>query len=87
MKYLKEMYYSFIYGYIKTRIGSRYAMMFEDKVFSDSINIAKWNIYVRAISDCTLYVFSYLIEQKNLKQNDAKKIFIIKIQQHVKNQN
>ena len=65
-----------LYGYIKTRIGSRYAMMFEDKVFSDSINIAKWNIYMSALSDCTLYVFSYLIDQKNLKQNDAEKVFI-----------
>ena len=65
-----------LYGYVKTRIGSRYAMMFEDKVFSESINIAKWNIYMSALSDCTLYVFSYLIDKKNLKQNDALKIFI-----------
>ena len=65
-----------LYGYIKTRIGTRYALMFEDEVFSKSINIAKWNIYVAALSDCTLYVFSYLIEKKNLKQNDALEIFI-----------
>ena len=65
-----------LYGYVKTRIGSRYAMMFEDKVFSESINIAKWNIYMSALSDCTLYVFSYLIDKKNLKQNDALETFI-----------
>ena len=53
-----------LYGYIKTRIGSRYALMFEDEVFSNSINIAKWNIYLTALSDCTLYVFSYLIDKK-----------------------
>ena len=35
-----------LYGYVKTRIGSRYALMIEDSVFSDSINIAKWNIYI-----------------------------------------
>ena len=64
-----------LYGYIKTRIGSRYAMMFEDEIFSNSINIAKWNIYLSALSDCTLYVFSYLIDKKNLKQNDAEEIF------------
>jgi hypothetical protein len=67
---------STLYGYIKTRIGSRYAMMFEDKVFSESINIAKWNIYMSSLIDCTLYVFSYLIDVKNLKENDAEKIFI-----------
>ena len=65
-----------LYGYIKTRIGSRYAMMFEDEVFLKSINLAKWNIYMAALTDCTFYVFSYLIDKKNLKQNDALEIFI-----------
>jgi hypothetical protein len=64
-----------LYGYIKTRIGSRYAMMFEDEVFLKSINLAKWNIYMAALADCTFYVFSYLIDKKNLKQNDALEIF------------
>ena len=65
-----------LYGYIKTRIGTRYAMMFEDEVFSKSINLAKWNIYMAALSDCTFYVFSYLIDKKNLQQNDAEEIFM-----------
>jgi hypothetical protein len=65
-----------LYGYIKTRIGSRYAMMFEDEVFLKSINLAKWNIYVAALTDCTFYVFSYLIDKKNLTQNDALEIFM-----------
>ena len=65
-----------LYGYIKTRIGTRYAMMFEDEVFLKSINLAKWNIYMAALTDCTFYVFSYLIDKKNLKQNDALEIFI-----------
>ena len=65
-----------LYGYIKTRIGTRYAMMFEDEIFSKSINLAKWNIYMAALSDCTLYVLSYLTDKKNLKQNDAQEIFM-----------
>ena len=65
-----------LYGYIKTRIGSKYAIMFEDKKFLDSINIAKWNIYMSALTDCTFYVFSYLIDKKNIKQNNAEKIFL-----------
>ena len=67
---------STLYGYVKTRIGSRYAMMFEDSAFSNSINIAKWNIYVTSLSDCTCYVFSYLTDNKNLKKNDAKEIYL-----------
>ena len=65
-----------LYGYIKTRIGTRYAMMFEDEVFLKSINLAKWNIYMAALTDCTFYVFSYLIDKKSLTKNDALEVFI-----------
>ena len=56
-----------LYGYLKTRIGTRFPIMVEDEKFSNSINIAKWNIYVAAISDLTLYVFSYLVDKKKFK--------------------
>ncbi len=65
-----------LYGYLKTRIGVKFTAMVEDDVFSKSINIAKWNIYMTAIADCSLYVFSYLIAEKNLKENDCKEIFL-----------
>ena len=50
--------------------------MFEDEVFLKSINLAKWNIYMAALTDCTFYVFSYLIDKKNLNQNDALEVFV-----------
>ena len=65
-----------LYGYLKTRIGVKFTVMVEDDVFSNSINIAKWNIYMTAIADCSLYVFSYLIPEKNLKENDCKEIYL-----------
>ena len=65
-----------LYGYLKTRIGVKYTAMVEDEVFSKSINIAKWNIYVTAIADLTFYTFSYLISEKNLKENDCKEIYL-----------
>ena len=65
-----------LYGYLKTRIGVKFTAMVEDDVFSKSINIAKWNIYMTAIADCAFYVFSYLIAEKNLKQNDCKEIYL-----------
>lgn len=74
-----------LYGYLKTRIGTRYAIMVEDEKFSESINIAKWNIYVAAISDLTFYVFSYLIDNKNLKENDSEQIFLNIINKEFKN--
>ena len=65
-----------LYGYLKTRIGVKYTAMVDDAVFSKSINIAKWNIYMIAIADCTFYTFSYLISEKNLKENDSKEIYL-----------
>ena len=74
-----------LYGYLKTRISTRYALMVEDEKFTESINIAKWNIYVAAISDLTFYVFSYLIDKKNLKENDSEKIFLNILNKELKN--
>jgi len=65
-----------LYGYLKTRMGTRFLPMFEDKVYSNSINIAKWNIYVIALADCTLYVYSYLVNKKGLKEINAEKVFL-----------
>lgn len=74
-----------LYGYIKTRIGSRYVLMFEDDTFVKSVNIAKWNILLASLSDCTLFVFSYLIDEKKYKQNEAEKIFNSILEQEEKN--
>ena len=52
-----------LYGYLKTRMGAKYILMFEDEIFLGSINKAKWNIYAVALQDLTFYCLSYL---KNL---------------------
>ena len=65
-----------LYGYLKTRMGHKFTIMVDDDVFSKSINIAKWNIYMVALADCTFYVFSYLMNEKNLKENESKEFFI-----------
>ena len=65
-----------LYGYLKTRIGVKYIAMMEDERFLNSVNIAKWNIYMVALADCAFYIFSYLIAEKNLKANDCKEIFL-----------
>ena len=65
-----------LYGYLKTRMGHKYTIMVDDEIFSQSINIAKWNIYMVALADCTFYIFSYLMSEKNLKGNDSKEIFL-----------
>ena len=74
-----------LYGYLKTRIGVKYIAMMEDEVFLKSINIAKWNIYMVALADCAFYVFSYLINEKGLKENDCKEIFLNVLEKEKKN--
>ena len=74
-----------LYGYLKTRIGVKYIAMMEDDRFLESINIAKWNIYVVALADCSFYVYSYLISEKNLKENDCTEIFLNILENEKKN--
>ena len=74
-----------LYGYLKTRMGHKFTIMVDDEIFSKSINIAKWNIYMVALADCTFYVFSNLINEKNLKNNDSKEIFLNIIEQEREN--
>ena len=65
-----------LYGYLKTRMGHKFTIMVDDDVFSKSINLAKWNIYMVALTDCTFYVISYLMNEKGLKENNSKEIFL-----------
>ena len=74
-----------LYGYLKTRMGHKFTLMVDDEIFSKSINIAKWNIYMVALADCTFYVFSNLINEKNLKDNDSKEIFLNIIEKEKEN--
>ena len=66
-----------LYGYLKTRMGAKYILMFEDKIFLSSINKAKWNIYVVALQDLTLYCLSYLKENNIIDFTEkANEIFV-----------
>ena len=65
-----------LYGYLKTRMGAKHVIMFENKNFLNSINIAKWHIYSASLIDCTLFCFSYLYAEKQFtKTEEANKIF------------
>ena len=62
-----------LYGYLKTRMGAKYILMFEDEIFLGSINKAKWNIYAVALQDLTFYCLSYLINNLNFDQTSKAK--------------
>ena len=65
-----------LYSYLKTRMGTRYVLHFDNDVFMSSLNIAKWNIYSVALQDLTFFTFSYLKVNFNFQDtNQAKAIF------------
>jgi len=60
-----------LYGYLKTRMGTRYVLHFDNDEFMKSVNLAKWNIYSVALQDLTFFVFSYL--KSNFNYEETKK--------------
>ena len=65
-----------LYGYLKTRMGTRYVLHFENDKFMESVNQAKWNIYSVALQDLIFFTFSYLKANLNYQEtNKAKEIF------------
>jgi len=65
-----------LYNYLKTRMGTRYVLHFENDVFMGSVNLAKWNIYSVSLQDLTFFTFSYLNVNFNFREiSKAKEIF------------
>ncbi len=76
-----------LYGYLKTRMGTRYVLHFENDKFMSSVNLAKWNIYSVAIQDLTFFTFSYLKVNFNFEQIEkAKEIFLKILDDETSNQ-
>ena len=65
-----------LYNYLKTRMGTKWVLHFDDEKFLASINTAKWNIYSISLQDLTFYSLSYLKVFYNYKEiESAKKIY------------
>ena len=75
-----------LYGYLKTRMGTKYVLHFDDEKLLGSINTAKWNIYIIALQDLTFYTMSYLNLVKNFKNtNPSEKIYNSILEKEKKN--
>ena len=65
-----------LYNYLKTRMGTKWVLHFDDEKFLASINLAKWNIYSISLQDLTFYTLSYLhVFYKYQETDQAKKIY------------
>ena len=68
-----------LYNYLKTRMGTRYVLHFDNDEFMKSVNEAKWNIYSIALQDLTFFTFSYLKVHFNFHETDKSKEIFLKI--------
>ena len=57
-----------LYNYLKTRMGTKWVLHFDDDKFLKSINTAKWNIYAISLQDLSFYTISYLNVFYNYKE-------------------
>ena len=65
-----------LYNYLKTRMGTRYVLHFDNDEFMSSVNLAKWNIYSTSLQDLTFFTFSYLKVNFDYQNTEkAKEIF------------
>ena len=65
-----------LYSYLKTRMGTKYVLHFDNDVFMSSVNLAKWNIYSVALQDLIFFTFSYLKVNFNYQDlSQAREIF------------
>tara|TARA_A100001015_G_scaffold214449_1_gene240740 strand:+ start:113 stop:943 length:831 start_codon:yes stop_codon:yes gene_type:complete len=75
-----------LYNYLKTRMGTKYVLHFNDDVFLESINLAKWNIYIIALQDLTFFTFSYIHNNFNLDDFEkSKRIYESILDEELKN--
>ena len=75
-----------LYSYLKTRMGTKYVLHFDDEIFLTSINKAKWNIYAISLQDLIFYTLSYLNVFYNFEDMDhAKRIYEKILNEELKN--
>ncbi len=70
-----------LYGYLKTRAGTRFPALFEDEQFLKSINIAKWQIWCACVSDLAVYTGRLIFEThpENEKVRQLKRSAVTRI--------
>ena len=75
-----------LYGYLKTRMGLKYTLMFSDDIFLQSINKSKWNIFVEALGDLTLFTVSNLMSKGKINDFNLSNFYNNILDEEIKNQ-
>ncbi len=61
-----------LYGYLKTRMGTRFRAMFEDDVFSAAIRSAAVKLFVSCLGDLTIFTAGHAASAIGMTPGDAE---------------
>jgi hypothetical protein len=59
-----------LYGYLRTRAGTRFPELFENDAFATSLNIAKWHVWLACLSDLAVHAGTVL-RRSNVAAEDV----------------
>ncbi len=63
-----------LYGYLRTRAGTRFPTLFENPDLLKSINFAKWHIWLACVSDLGIYIGQIMHQSGELDEAEIQTI-------------
>jgi len=63
-----------LYGYLKTRAGTRFPEMFENPNLLLAMNMAKWQIWLACLSDLTVYIGGLIWQRTQLENEQISQL-------------
>lgn len=65
-----------LYGYLKTRAGTRFPEMFENPGILLSLNMAKWQIWLASVSDLAVYCGALIAQRSHIDNEQAQTLLL-----------
>jgi len=65
-----------LYGYLRTRAGQRYPELFDEDIFVDALNIAKWQVWLACLADVTVYAGGLLAQQQPATETRVARLML-----------
>jgi len=63
-----------LYGYLKTRAGTRFPELFKNPDILTSINIAKWHIWLACVSDLCIFMGLLIHQSGRIKSSEINQL-------------
>lgn len=63
-----------LFGYVKTRMGTKYPEMFRHPEIADSLNIAKMHVFAACLSDLTIWAVANAFNGENVNDSQRQAI-------------